>query len=434
MVPEYWWRWLAEHGAARLLLRTHQVRRDPSARLFNGREGLHDPYPLIESLRGHGALVRTPVSWVAFDHALVRTILRDNRFGVRLAVPPEVTGFLRRRAEGVVVPPNPVEAPSMLVIDAPEHTRMRRPVSSAFTPRAIARLRDRVESVTEELLDDLAAAPTADLIGDYAARLPIAIIAEMLGFPQADRDLFLRWGDHITPLLDLGIGWGSYRRAMRAIEPMNAYLTAHIERLRREPGEDILSTVVTENDLTTDELLANASLLMGAGFETTVNLIGNAVAALSTRPDQVALLREDPDRWRNAVEETMRFDPPVQTTARRALEPLEIGGVQVRTDTTIVLSLAGANRDPAVFTDPARFDVTRENAREHLGFSNGVHACLGASLARMEAEHALRALYTRFPDLRVDGVPQRRKLFTLHGFEHLPVRLGRDASVAQPVG
>ncbi|MGW4635803.1 cytochrome P450 [Nocardia sp. NPDC004415] len=433
MIPRYWWRWSAEHGAPRAILRWRRWRGDAFAQLLSGERGLHDPYPLIEELRAEGTGVRrTPLSYVTFEHAQVRAILRDNRFGVRPAITQDVPAPWRKRADAVAVPPNPVEPPSMLVLDPPEHTRMRRPVASAFTPRAIARLRDRVEVVTAELLDAMPAHGSVDLITDFAARVPIAIIAEMLGFPAADRELFLRWGDRVTPLLDIGTSWRTHRAAMAAIETMDDYLAAHVAELRENPGEDILSTLVTSGDLSLPELQASASLLMGAGFETTVNLIGNAVAALSAHPDQLALAQADPDLWPAVVEETLRFDPPVQTTARQTLEDVEIDGVRIRADSTVIVSLAGANRDPSVFTDPHRFDITRPNAKDHVAFSSGIHSCLGASLARMEAVHALRALYERYPDLRLRGEPTRRNLFTLHGFEHMPVDLGPIARATAP--
>ncbi|MEV0077818.1 cytochrome P450 [Nocardia neocaledoniensis] len=434
MIAQYWLRWSAEHGAARAILRWRRRKGDPFADLLSGRRGLHDPYPLIDELRASGGLIRTAVSYAAFEHPQVRAILRDNRFGVRQALGGDLPAPWRSLAARVTVPPNPVEPPSMLVLDPPEHTRMRKPVASAFTPRAIARLRDRVEVVTAELLDAMPAHGSVDLITDFAARVPIAIIAEMLGFPAEDREMFLRWGDRVTPLLDIGTPWAAYRDAMVAIEAMDEYLAAHIGKLRREPGDDILSTLVVSGDLNLRELQAGASLLMGAGFETTVNLIGNAVAALSAHPDQLAIAQRDPDRWADVVEETLRFDPPVQTTARETLEAVELDGVRLRPGSTVILSLAGANRDPAVFPDPHRFDIDRPNLKDHVAFSSGVHSCLGASLARMEAVHALRALYTRYPDLRLRGEPTRRNLFTLHGFEHMPVDLGPVARETSPDG
>ncbi|MBF6364566.1 cytochrome P450 [Nocardia puris] len=427
MKPQYWFRWLSQQGLPRLILRTRARRGDTFAQLMGGPAGIADPYPLIEDLRGRGRMVRTPLAWATVDHELCRTILRDNRFGVRTTESFGIPKPLQILADRSPLPPNPVEPPSMLVIDPPQHTAMRKPVASAFTPRAIGRLRDRIESVTVELLDALPSGGSADLVAAYASQVPIAIISEMLGFPDRDRAMFLEWGDRMTPLLDLGIPWRAHRRALVSMEVMNDYLDQHIARLRRDPGEDILSTLVVSGDLDDYALKATASLLMGAGFETTVNLIGNGVVQLVRNPDQLARLREEPDLWPNAVEEVLRLDSPVHTTARTAHEDVELGGVRLRKGNTVVLSLAGANRDPKVFADPTRFDVGRANARDHLSFSNGIHVCLGAALARMEGTYALRALFERFPDLRLDGAPRRRELFTLHGYSRMPVDLGHRA-------
>ncbi|MFC9893997.1 cytochrome P450 [Nocardia sp. NPDC127579] len=427
MKPQYWFRWFSVQGLPRMVLRAQARRGHPFAQLMGGPQGFTDPYPLIEQVRAQGRLVKTPIAWASADHELVRMILRDNRFGVRANKSLDLPAPLLRIAERYPLPPNPVEPPSMLVIDPPEHTTMRRAVAAAFTPRAIRRLRDRVESVTEELLADLPSGGSADLIASFAAQVPIAIISEMLGFPREDRDMFLAWGDAATPLLDIGISRRAHRTALDAMEVMNDYFETHIERLRREPGEDILSSLVTAGELDTYALKATASLLMGAGFETTVNLIGNGVVQLLSHPDQLERLRAEPELWPNAVEEVLRIDAPVQTTARSALEDVEIAGVPLRKGNTVVVSLAGANRDPAVFEDPTRFDVARANAKDHLTFSSGVHVCLGASLARMEATYALQALFERFPDLAPAGPPRRRELFTLHGYERLPVTLGTAA-------
>lgn len=428
MNARYAIRWAAEHGLPRLALRARYHLGDPFARLLSGAERRDDPYPLLEQLRGTGGVRTGPLGYAAFDYQLCREILRDRRFGVRTPIDPAVPGPLRRYAERVVLPPNPIEAPSMFMLDPPEHSRLRKPVASAFTPRAVARLGDRVREVTTELLDAMAARGSADLIGDFAAQVPTAIIGEMLGFPAADREMFLRWGDAITPLLDVGIPWRAHRRAMAATKAMEGYLAAHIEKSRREPREDIFSVLVSSGELSTLELMASANVLMGAGFETTVNLIGNAIPLLLGHPDQLELLRAEPERWPGAIEEVLRFDPPVQMTARRVLEPVESGaGVSLEPGRLMMVSLAGANRDPVKFPDPARFDVTRANAKEHLSFGSGVHVCIGASLARLEAVHALPALFERFPDLRLDGEPRRRGLCTLHGYQQMPALLGRPA-------
>ncbi len=427
MKPMHWFRWLVVQGTPRLVLKTYARRGDPIAQLMSSPDAVHDPIPLLESLRARGRLVMSPFGWASADHEIVRTILRDNSFGVA-AAEGFVPAPLRPLLDRVELPPNPVQPPSMLVIDPPDHTRMRKPVASAFTPRAIRRLRDRVESVTAELLDALPPRGAADLVSDFAAQVPIAIISEMLGFPDADRKNFLAWGDAVSPMLDIGISWSTTRAASEAIVEMDRYLDAHIARLRREPGEDILSGLVASGDLDDRELKATATLLMGAGFETTVNLISNGVVQLVNHREQLNRLREDPELWPNAIEEVLRFDSPVQNTGRIAGRDTELAGMRIRKGNTLVLSLSGANRDPNVFTDPHRFDVTRANAKDHLTFSSGIHVCLGAGLARMEGTHALRALFERFPDLALAGVPKRRPLFTLHGYSRLPVLLGQRAT------
>jgi len=428
MKPRYWFRWASAQGVPRLAMKAYAKRGDPLAQLFGSPPVADDPYPVIESIRARGRLVRTPLAWVTTEHDLCRTILRDNDMGVRASENLDVPRPMRRLRDRASLPPNPVEPPSMLVIDPPAHSRMRRPVSAAFTPRAIGRLRDRVETVTEELLDALPSDGSVDLVSDFAAQVPIAIISELLGFPDDARDRFLGWGDAMTPLLDIGLPWGHYRDAIVAMHEMDKYAAGHLARLRATPGEDMLSALVSAGELDDHELKATASLLMGAGFETTVNLIGNAVVQLLAHPEQLARLREEPDLWPNAVEEVLRFDAPVQNTGRVTLKEVEYEGIQLRQGVMVALSLAGANRDPQVFDDPNTFDITRANAKEHLTFSTGIHACLGASLARMEAAHALRALFERFPDLKLAGPPRRRPLFTLHGYSHMLVRLSAPSA------
>lgn len=424
MKPQYVYRWVNNHGVIRLFTKVLVRRGDPFARLNGSAEGIENPYALIEQMRGSGGLHRTLPVWTTFDHDMVRDILRDNRFGVGVPNVLRPPRLVRRALERRPLPPNPVDPPSMLVLDQPEHTRMRKPIAAAFTPRAVARLSDRIESVTDELLASLPDNGPTDLVARYAAQVPIAIISDMLGFPDSDREMFLRWGDDISPLLDFGIPWRTHQRAMESSERVHRYLVRHVERLRANPGDDILSSLVTAGDLSTYELCASATLLMAAGFETTVNLIGKGITWLLRHPDQLDRLRAEPELWPNAVEEILRIDPPVQTTARTARTDVEVGGVPLRAGSLVILSLAGANRDPAVFADPSRFDITRDNAKNHLSFSNGIHVCIGGGLARTEATHALRALFETFPDLRLTQPPVRRPLYTLHGYEKLPAHTG----------
>ncbi|SNY80470.1 Cytochrome P450 [Nocardia amikacinitolerans] len=425
-----WIRWAAISGVPTVFLRMRARRGEPLAQLLTDPHARENPYPFGARIRAEGRLVRTPFLLASADHEVCRNILRDKNFGV---TPPDAMDLpepFRRliRATDLRLA-SPVEPPSMLMVDPPEHTRYRKLVAGAFTPRAVARLCDRVGEVTEELLDGLAARENADLIGDFALLLPIAIISEILGIPADKRDDMLEFGNAGSPLLDITVSWRQFRAAVAALRASQDYLIGHIEHLRRAPGDNILSDLATGGQLTDRELLATATLVAGAGFETTVNLLGNGTMLLRDHPDQLDLLRAEPARWPGAIEEMLRYDSPVQMTARTALRDTEIAGVRIRAGETIALLLGSANRDPAVFLDPDTFDITRSNAKDHLAFGSGVHACLGASLARMEGAIALRALYDRFPDLRHTGPATRRGLVNLRGYEHIPVSTGVERRV-----
>jgi cytochrome P450 len=321
----------------------------------------------------------------------------------------------------------------MLAVDPPVHTRYRRLVTRAFTARAVARLRERTAAVATELLDDLertarATGGRVDLVTGYASLLPVTVISEMLGVPTSMREQFLAWGDGAAASLDMGLDRARYAEVQQNIAAIEGWMRAHLRRLRRDPGDDLLSTLVTMSDddgseLTETELVATASLVLGAGFETTVNLIGNGAALLFAHPDQRALLAEQPSRWPNAVDEILRVESPVQRTARRARRATTVHGVPIAQNELVVTLLAAANRDPKVFTDPHTFDITRTNAKDHVSFSSGIHYCLGAALARMEGEVALRALFDRFPDLTPAGKPHRRGTRVLRGYDAMPVTL-----------
>jgi cytochrome P450 len=283
------------------------------------------------------------------------------------------------------------------------------------------------------LLDDLArtarADGTVDLVAGYASLLPVTVISEVLGVPTSMRGQFLAWGDAAATSLDMGVDLATHRRAESALADLDRWFRGHIGRLRRSPDGSLLSSLIAAADddaagLTDEELLVTALLVFGAGFETTVNLIGNGAALLFAAPDQLRLLADDPSLWPNAVDEVLRADSPVQRTARRALRSTTVAGVPVPSGELVVLVLAAANRDPRVFTDPHRFDVARPNARDHVAFSSGIHYCLGAALARMEGEVALRALVERFPRIAPVAPPRRRRTVILRGYDAIPVRLG----------
>lgn len=422
-ITRTWVRWVLMHGVPRAFLAVQARRGEPLARLLVGPQRGGDPDTLIEQIRARGRLTRTPFASVTADHELCRTILRDDRFGVttptNMGLPKPINWLIRHTDSQL---PNPAEPPSMLQVDPPDHTRFRRPVAHAFTPRAIETLRTRIIEVTNGLLDRLESTPHPDLIADFAAPLPAEIIAEVLGVPEELRPQMLDRGDRGAPLLDIGVSWKTFRRAVQTLRESDQDFGDHIDRLRSAPSDDVFSQVIRDGDLTRHELGTTAALLAGAGFETTVNLIGNAIVLLLHHRDQLAMLREDPDLWPGAVEEVLRIDSPVQMTSRTAACDVELAGHHIAACKTVALLLGGANRDPAVFADPEQFDITRPNAKDHLSFGSGVHACLGASLARVEATIALRALFERFPALRLDGTPTPRGLATLRGFRRIPAK------------
>lgn len=425
-----WLRWATVHGVPRAFLSLRARRGEPLARLMLGRG---DRLALIEQVRDAGPLVRTPVVWASADYEVCRAVLRDNDFGVadpsETGLPAALLGFVRRFDPAL---PNPVEPPSMLMTDPPQHTEYRRLVARSFAPKSIAALETRIADLTAELLDGLDRADEVDLIRDYAAQLPAAVISEMLGVPAHDRARILGWGDTAAPLLDIGIAWPPFRAAIDDLAAVDTYLTDHFRRLL-DHGTDgtPFSKLALDGDLSGRELLSNAALLIGAGVETTVNLIGNGVAALLAHPEQLAMLRDDPDLWPSAVEEILRFDSPVQMTARTAHCDKEIAGRRVGKGEVVVMLLGGANRDPKVFDRPDRFDITRTNARDHLAFASGIHVCLGAALARFEGVTALRELFARYPDLQLRAAVQRRGSVNLNGYRRLPAQLHPAAATAR---
>jgi hypothetical protein len=283
-----------------------------------------------------------------------------------------------------------------------------------------------VRKIAEELLDDLENHEVVDLVEAYAALLPVTVISEILGVPMDMRTQFLEWGNQAASDLDIGLSYREYVASERAIRSLNEWMRIHIERLRRNPGDDLLSQLITVEDdgvrMSDIELRAIADLLLAAGFETTVNLISSGVYLLLTHPDQLQVLRDDPSVWANAVDEILRFESPVQNTARYAAMDTEVCGLPIPKSGFVAVMIGGANRDPKVFTDPNRFDVRRANAREHLAFSAGVHFCIGAALARSEGRIGLQVLLERYPGLELAGTPVRRRTRTLRGFETLPVR------------
>jgi cytochrome P450 len=424
-------RWAVQSLGPAMMLRRSARAGELGPRLATDRSLWDDPFPAYDELRAQGDLVPGRVVYATASHAVASEVLRSPIFRVGInsdGLPP-----LARRLLALSVDerhPGPAEPPSMLAVDPPQHTRYRRLVSKVFTARAVAALEPRVEEIADELLDRMSRQRSVDLVEHFAAPLPVRIIAEILGVPPSMHQQMLEWGNAAAVTLDPALRYRSFRKAAVALREMHTWLATHLDELRRNPGDDLLSKLATVDDegerLDDVELRATALLVTGAGFETTVNLIGNGVAALLANPSQLDVLRSDPSCWDNAADEVLRYDSPVQVTVRFAAEETEVAGHRVPRGQFVTLMLGGANRDPAVFADPHRFDVRRDNARDHLGFSAGIHFCLGASLARLEGSVALRMLFDRFPDLALAGTPVRRPLRVLRGFEHMPVHPSRE--------
>ena len=418
-------RWSVAHGLPRVALLAARRRGDLQARLFAASGTTAELDGLFDEVRASGPLHRGVFSYLTASHATVREVLGSNDF--RTGVGPG--GGALGRLAGWSAPGfiHPMAPPSLLVTEPPDHTRYRKLVTRVFTVRAVEDLRDRVERIAADLLDALDPAEPADLVETYCSLLPVTVIAEVLGVPSGERARMLRLGSAAAPSLDLGLPWRRFREVESALAAFDAWLTGHLGHLRDSPGDDLLSRLVAVREdgvgLTDLELRATAGLVLAAGFETTVNLLGNGVALLLDNPGELAALRDDPALWPGAVEEVLRVDPPVLLTGRTCHRDTEVAGVPVPAGALVTTILAGANRDPAVFADPARFDIRRENAREHIAFSSGRHYCLGAALARMEGEVGLRVLFDRFPRLRRLPGATRRSTRVLRGFERLPVRL-----------
>lgn len=420
--------WGVAHGLPTLLLRRAADRGDLQARLIRvGALGTDEVFDLIEEIRSRGPLYRSRIGYVATSHAAVRQLLTSDDFRSGFPTNEGPLGRIARWSAPTTL--HPVEPPSLLVTEPPDHTRYRKLVTRVFTMRAVEKLRERTEEIAADLLDELEprATSTVDLVETYCARLPVTVIAEILGVPEEERGRVLDFGSAAAPSLDLGLGLRRYRAVSRALAQFDTWLGQHLDNLRREPGDNLLSQLVAVRDegqgLSESELKATAGLVLAAGFETTVNLLGNGIALLHDHPDERARVVADPSLWTNVVEEALRLDPPVLLTGRMAIRDTELAGQPVKAGWMVTAILGGANRDPEVFADPLRFDVGRANARDHIAFSAGRHHCLGAQLARMEGEVGLRAIWDRFPELRLQPGARRRETRILRGFETLPAVL-----------
>lgn len=430
--------WFALHGVIRGLASYGAKHGEMQGRLIADPTVRADPGGFADELREHGTIVRGRAAWLTADHAVAHQLLRSDDFSVTAIgkTLPGPLGWLEQKTT-VKGRLHPLLPPSMLSVEPPEHTRYRKTVSSVFTTRAVAALRERVEQAAVALLDGIEAGPTdrVDVVDAYCAQLPVTVIGDILGVPDHDRPRILEFGELAAPSLDVGLSWGQYLRVERGLDGFNTWLAQHLGHLKRHPGDDLMSQIIAAGDdgtrLDDEELRATAGLVLAAGFETTVNLLGNGIRILLEHPDQLAMLRDDPELWPGAVEEILRLESPVQLSARLARVDTEVAGRAVAAGELVILYLAGANRDPKVFDDPHRFDVTRGNAGKHLSFSGGRHFCLGAALARAEGEVGLRAFFDRYPDARLAGDGSRRDTRVLRGWATLPITLG-EARAAVP--
>ena len=353
-------------------------------------------------------------------------MLRDPRFSSDERKQSNYEQMRERAIKQGIIDETDSETFSMLRVDPPDHTRLRSLVSRAFTPRTVESLRGRVECIVEQHLDAVADQGGMDVIASLAYPLPVIIIAELLGIPAEDHAKFKHWSDEA--ILGMGVSTDDdNRRARQAQRELRAYLEGIASVRRREPREDLLSAMLAaEQDgdrLTASELYETCELLLIAGHETTTNLIGNGLLALLQNPEQFETLRRDPSRIEHATEELLRYDSPVQATTRIVTEDTELGGKEIKAGQQLALLIGAANRDPEQFRDAERLDVTREDTK-HAGFGHGIHFCLGAPLARIEAPTAFRAMIERFPDMKLDETitPRYKPNIILRGLEQLPVR------------
>jgi pimeloyl-[acyl-carrier protein] synthase len=380
-----------------------------------------NPYPFYRRLREQDPVHLSPLGiWVLtrYDDAVM--VLRDPRFG------REGMADLLEARLGLAADAS--EPRDMLFRDPPDHTRLRALVSRAFTPRVVEAMRPHIQEIVDGLLDRLEAGHGMDVIEDLAYPLPVTVICEMLGVPTADQDVFKQWSADIARSLDAAIlpaGSEVIPRGREARGALRGYLRSLIAARRKNPRHDLLSGLIAVeeegNKLSEGELVSTCALLLVAGHETTVNLIGNGVLALLQHPDQQRALADDPALIQTAVEELLRYDGPVQRTGRMATADVEIGGKQIPRGSVVVAAIGAANRDPGHFSDPERLDITRRENR-HIAFGFGIHFCLGAPLARIEGQVAISTLLRRIPGLKlVSDTPQWRESSVLRGLKTLPV-------------
>jgi cytochrome P450 len=352
-------------------------------------------------------------------YADVTAGLRDHEHLSSVGPPPPPQAYQGRFAG----------ARNMLGSDPPQHSRLRRLVSRDFTPRRIRELEPRIREIAKELLDKVETRGSFDVMADLANVLPVTVIAEMLGVPPELNATFKRWSDRIIGDGNNTPGNPPAPEVVRVVDELGDYFTAEIEKRRSNPGPDLVSALVAAHDegdvMSAADLLSFITLLLVAGNETTTNLIGNGMLALGRNPDQLDALKRNPAMLPRAIEEMLRFDGPVQSTVRFTKEPVQLGGAEIPAGAFALMIVAAADRDPAQFKEPEKFDITRD-PNDHVAFGEGIHFCIGAPLARMEARIAFEAMLERFPRLRLKDPamkPVYKGSYFLRGLESLPVAM-----------
>ncbi|MXV80649.1 MAG: cytochrome P450 [Chloroflexi bacterium] len=381
-----------------------------------------DPYPTYRQLLERDPHHYSPLTGMitVAPYEDVDAILRDHRRFSSVIRGTEPFPLAEEQARRQL-------SPSMQFQDPPDHTRLRGLVSRAFTPPQIAKLEDQIRTTAHSLLDQVSDRSEFDLMADFANLLPMLVIAETIGVPTDDRAQFKIWSDQIIRGIEPNLSEAELSALLETAEALAAYLAPIIEDRRREPQDDLVSRLVLAeeegNTLSNDETQITLRLLLVAGNETTTNLIGNGLKALLEHPEQLALLRNQPELIPSAIEELLRYDSPVQIDVRRMVEDTEIGNRQGKQGSLVTPLIGAANRDPQAFRDPDRLDITREDAG-NISFGRGIHHCLGAPLARLEAKVAFEVLLERFDEISfATRRPSYRHNIVLRGLEHLDVRV-----------
>jgi cytochrome P450 len=386
---------------------------------------IENPYPHIAEMRAGDPVHFTLLNqWILFRHDDVSRLLRDPGMSVQ---ENNVEVFDQERSDLFVEAAggDVEQSSSMLGVDPPDHTRLRRLVSKAFTPSAIDALRPRIQELVDNALDAIEQRGRGDVVDELAFPLPFDVISEMLGMPESDKDQIAEWSAAIVKTLDPIISEDEIREAVESDRAMTGHIESVIEWKREQRGDDLLTALIdAEEDgdrLSTRELRDQIVLLFIAGHETTVNLIGTGIYELMRRPDQLALMRDEANAV-NAVDELLRFVSPVQMSRRVTLQDAEFGGKTIPAGRFVLAGLAASNHDPEKWGPNAdELDLMRKDAGQHMAFGGGAHYCLGASLAKLEAQVAIGSFVRRFPDARIDGDVVWHNRINLRGLEHLPV-------------